>query len=50
MAFGGRVMQQAKWTVRGQSAGALARVIAGIVLLILVIGLWACLWVPPSIF
>ena len=25
-----------------------ARVVVGIVLFILVIGIWVCLWVPPS--
>ena len=49
-AFGGVTMQEAKWTIRGENAGTLARVAVGIVLFILVIGLWACLWVPPSIF
>ena len=43
-------MQEAKWTMQGENAGTLVRVAVGLVLFILVIGLWACLWVPPSIF
>ncbi len=32
-----------------QKAREIARGIVGIVLFILVIGAWACLWVPPSL-
>jgi hypothetical protein len=31
---------------RGRTGG-VARAIVGIVLLILIAGVWACLWVPP---
>jgi hypothetical protein len=42
-AFGDMEMQKEN-TVR------LARVTVGITLIVLLIGLWVCLWVPPSIF
>jgi hypothetical protein len=48
--FGGIKMQEAKWTMPRKNTGALARVTVGIILFVLLIGLWACLWVPPSIF
>jgi hypothetical protein len=35
--------------MRGRLSG-VTQVIAGIVLFILLTGLWACLWVPPPIF
>jgi hypothetical protein len=43
-------MQEVKWTIQKENAGGLTRVTIGIILLVLLIGLWACLWVPPSIF
>jgi hypothetical protein len=43
-------MQEAKWTMQEENTGGLAQVAVGIILLVLLIGLWACLWVPPSIF
>jgi hypothetical protein len=33
-----------------ESSGRLARMTIGIILFVLLIGLWAYLWVPPSIF
>ena len=30
-----------------EGTGGVARTIVGIVLLILIAGVWACLWVPP---
>jgi len=41
-------MQEVKRTLGKERTSEIARVIVGIVLLILVTGLWACLWVPPS--
>lgn len=43
-------MQEAKWAIRRKNGGGLTRVTVGIILFVLLIGLWACLWVPPSIF
>jgi hypothetical protein len=43
-------MREAKWTIQGKNTGRLAQAVIGIVLFVLLIGLWACLWVPPSIF
>jgi hypothetical protein len=43
-------MQEAKWAMRRKSTAGLTRATVGIILLVLLIGLWACLWVPPSIF
>jgi hypothetical protein len=34
-------------TLEREGTGGVARAIVGIVLLILVAGVWACLWVPP---
>jgi len=34
-------------TLEREGTGRVARAIVGIVLLILVAGVWACLWVPP---
>jgi 4-amino-4-deoxy-L-arabinose transferase-like glycosyltransferase len=43
-------MQKAKWAMQGKSTKRLVQAAIGIILLVLLIGLWACLWVPPSIF
>jgi hypothetical protein len=40
-------MKETKWMTHRGSAMDLARVIVGLVLLALAIGLWAYLWVPP---
>ena len=34
-------------TLERERTGGVARAIVGIVLLILITGVWACLWVPP---
>jgi hypothetical protein len=34
-------------TLERERRGGVARMIVGIVLLILITGVWACLWVPP---
>jgi hypothetical protein len=34
-------------TLEREGTGGVARAIVGIVLLILIAGVWACLWVPP---
>jgi len=41
-------MQEVKRTLGKERTSEIAQVIMGIVLLILVTGIWACLWVPPS--
>jgi len=41
-------MQGIRWTPGMASASGIVRVIVGIVLFVLVTGIWACLWVPPS--
>ena len=41
-------MQEMRPTLERERARQFARAIVGAVLLILVMGLWACLWVPPS--
>jgi hypothetical protein len=43
-------MQEAKWTMQRKNVAGLARATVGIVLFVLLIGLWACLWVPPLAF
>jgi hypothetical protein len=43
-------MQESKQATIRRNTGQLTRVTVGIVLLVLLLGLWACLWVPPSIF
>ena len=48
MAFGGVTMQEIRWTPGRERMSGVARVIVGIVLFILVVGVWTCLWVPPS--
>jgi hypothetical protein len=41
-------MQEMRWTPgKGRMSG-VARAIVGVALFILVTGIWACLWVPPS--
>ena len=40
-------MQEAKWTMQRGNTRELIRVAVGIILLVLLIGLWVCLWVPP---
>jgi hypothetical protein len=44
------MMQEMKWAMRRKGARGLTRAVVGIVLLALLVGLWAYLWVPPSIF
>ena len=34
-------------TLEREGTGGVARAIVGIILLILIAGFWACLWVPP---
>ena len=45
--LGGITVQEVKWTIRRENAGGLIRMAIGIILFALLIGLWACLWVPP---
>jgi len=41
-------MQRLSWIPWKERMSQVARVVVGIVLFILVIGIWVCLWVPPS--
>jgi hypothetical protein len=43
-------MQGTRWTPERERVGEVAQVILGVVLFILLTGIWACLWVPPPIF
>ena len=47
--FPRKLMRTRRWTLGKERMREIARVIVGIVLLILVIGTWACLWVPPPL-
>ena len=40
-------MQGTGGMLEGTGTSGVARAIAGIALLILIAGIWACLWVPP---
>jgi hypothetical protein len=40
-------MQGTRWTPDRERRGEVAQVIVGVVLFILLAGIWACLWVPP---
>jgi hypothetical protein len=48
MAFGGTAMQETGKALSAGRTGQVARAILGVVLLILLAGIWACLWVPPG--
>jgi hypothetical protein len=48
MALGGVGMEGNK--TLSEITGQVGLVIVGLVLLLLITGLWACLWVPPSPF
>jgi hypothetical protein len=48
MALGGVTMQIMRYTPGREIMSQVARVLVGIVLFILMTGLWVCLWVPPS--
>jgi hypothetical protein len=41
-------MQEMEPTAREIGIGQVARIIAGVTLLALAIGVWVCLWVPPA--
>lgn len=43
-------MQGTRQTPEKERTSEVAQVIVGVVLLILLTGIWACLWVPPPIF
>jgi hypothetical protein len=49
MAFGGMNVQETKWTCERKIMSGIVRILMGIVLLVLVVGIWACLWVPPAL-
>jgi hypothetical protein len=40
-------MQRTRWTPERERMGKVAQVIIGVVLFILLTGIWAYLWVPP---
>jgi len=40
-------MQGTRWTPEREGMGKVAQVIVGVLLFILLTGIWACLWVPP---
>jgi hypothetical protein len=41
-------VQEMKWTSGKERMSEIARVLVGIVLFVLVVGIWVCLWVPPT--
>ena len=43
-------MQGTRYTPDRERKSEFAQVIVGVVLFILLTGVWACLWVPPPIF
>jgi hypothetical protein len=40
-------MQETRWTPERERMSQVVQVIVGVVLFILLTGIWACLWVPP---
>ena len=40
-------MQGTRWTPEREGMGEVAQIIVALVLFILLVGIWACLWVPP---
>jgi hypothetical protein len=44
---GGVAMQGIGWTPESERRAEVAHVIMGVLLFILVMGIWTCLWVPP---
>lgn len=47
--FGGVDVQEIGWTPRRERMREAFRVVIGIALLMLVTGVWVCLWVPSSL-
>jgi hypothetical protein len=42
-------VQKGKWMPERGAMHEVVRAVMGIVLFILVTGVWACLWIPPSL-
>jgi hypothetical protein len=42
-------MQKGKWMSERETVHQVIRAALGIVLFMLVVGVWACLWIPPSL-
>jgi hypothetical protein len=47
-ALGGVMMQEMELTARRTAVVEIARILVGFALLVLVVGVWVCLWVPPT--
>jgi hypothetical protein len=45
--LGGVTMQKMELTAGKTGIGEIARIVVGVTLLVLVVGVWVCLWVPP---
>jgi hypothetical protein len=41
-------MQEMKLTTGKTGVGEITRILVGVTLLVMVIGIWVCLWVPPT--
>jgi hypothetical protein len=41
-------MQEMELTMGKTGVGAIVRILVGATLLVLVVGVWVCLWVPPT--
>jgi hypothetical protein len=42
-------MQEGEWMSERETVHQVIRAVMGIVLFMLVTGVWACLWIPPSL-
>ena len=47
-ALGGVAMPEIELTAGKTGIGEIARILVGATLLVIVIGIWVCLWVPPT--
>jgi hypothetical protein len=47
VALGGVTMHEMELTAGKTEIGEIARILVGAALLVLVVGIWVCLWVPP---
>jgi hypothetical protein len=41
-------MQEMELTAGKTGIGEIVRILVGVALLVLVVGIWVCLWVPPT--
>jgi hypothetical protein len=46
--LGGVTMHEMELTAGKTGIGEIARILVGVALLVLVVGIWVCLWVPPT--